>query len=493
MYLPQFHRTPENDMWWGEGFTDWVSARNGQPLFEGHYQPHKPKNGIYYDLMDVDTLKWQAELMKKYSVDGLCFYHYWFKDGKKILEKPAELLLSNKDIDMPFCFSWANETWARSWANIKGSNTWSNVLESKNGDNNCEDAILLEQGYGDRRDWEEHFSYLLHFFKDNRYITVDEKPVFMIYKAGLIGSLKEMIAAFREMAVANGLSGLYVIGGFAEGIAKGVLDAVFYPEPVHANRIIMQGKYDNGIKRLSYTDIWGNILAETGSDNVYYGGFVSYDDTPRRGIEGVVVENTTPELFGEFLTQLMAKNAVAGNDITFINAWNEWGEGMHLEPDEKYGEAFLEKIKPAKECYKEFVSYFKQQKPHDLEDRNEKHELYLNDLDLWMGLREKKIAIEDWLIENGYRKIAIYGYGIMGRHLETELNRSDNVQLEFIVDRQKNLLHTNVCVYEPTEKLPPIDVIIVASYYFFDSAKKVLPQGIEVVSLGSILHMLDTK
>ena len=128
MYLPQFHKVKENDEWWGDGFTDWVSARQAVPLFDDHYQPHIPQNRNYYDLTDKKTILWQAELMKKYGVDGVCMYHYWFKDGRKILEKPAENLLQWKDVNMPYCFCWANETWARSWSNIKG-NVWSNLSE----------------------------------------------------------------------------------------------------------------------------------------------------------------------------------------------------------------------------------------------------------------------------------------------------------------------------------------------------------------------------
>lgn len=118
MYLPQFHRVKENDIWWGEGFTEWTSVRSAERLFPGHEQPHVPLHGNYYDLLQPETMRWQAELMKRFGVDGMCFYHYYFKDGRKILEKPAENLLQWKDIDMPFCFSWANESWVRSWSRL---------------------------------------------------------------------------------------------------------------------------------------------------------------------------------------------------------------------------------------------------------------------------------------------------------------------------------------------------------------------------------------
>ena len=125
MYLPQFHRTDENDKWWGEGFTDWVAVKEAEPVFEGHIQPRVPLNENYYNLMDREVMQWQAELAKKYNVYGFCFYHYWFKKGQKLLEKPAENLLNWKDIDMKFCFSWANVTWARTWSKITSKNEWS--------------------------------------------------------------------------------------------------------------------------------------------------------------------------------------------------------------------------------------------------------------------------------------------------------------------------------------------------------------------------------
>ena len=146
MYLPQFHRVKENDEWWGEGFTEWTAVKQADSLFDGHYQPRIPLNGNYYDLLDKETMQWQADLMKKYGIDGQCIYHYWFKEGRQILEKPAQNLLKWTDIDMPFCFCWANESWARTWSGLKNTNAWSAKQEpKKQGDHN---GLLLEQYYG---------------------------------------------------------------------------------------------------------------------------------------------------------------------------------------------------------------------------------------------------------------------------------------------------------------------------------------------------------
>ena len=144
-YLPQFHSIPENDQWWGQGFTEWTNVKKALPLFEGHNQPRIPLNKNYYDLMDDEVKISQAKLAKKYGIFGFCYYHYWFKNGEKLLEKPAEQMLQNKDVDLPFCFSWANENWSRNW---DGGNQ----------------EIIKEQDYGDKSDWEKHFQYFLPFF-----------------------------------------------------------------------------------------------------------------------------------------------------------------------------------------------------------------------------------------------------------------------------------------------------------------------------------------
>ena len=196
MYLPQFHRVDENDEWWGEGYTEWTAVKKGEKLFPGHEQPRVPMKHNYYDLLKKETMQWQTELMKKYKVYGMCFYHYYFQKGRKILEKPAENLLKWKDIDMPFCFSWANETWARTWSKLTGTNTWNSREEKAHeiGD----DGILLKQEYGGEEDWENHFYYLQPFFEDIRYIRVENKPVFIIYKPDEISCLLQMMHKSME-------------------------------------------------------------------------------------------------------------------------------------------------------------------------------------------------------------------------------------------------------------------------------------------------------
>lgn len=160
-YLPQFHRTPENDEWWGEGFTEWTNVKNAKPLFPGHYQPHEPLD--YYNLLNKETMEKQAALMHEYGVDGMCFYHYYFENGRKILEKPAENLLKWTDITMPFCFYWANQSWIRSWSNMAGGNKWTEIYDQSKKEEG--DGVLLRQVYGGRNEWKDHFYYMLPFLK----------------------------------------------------------------------------------------------------------------------------------------------------------------------------------------------------------------------------------------------------------------------------------------------------------------------------------------
>ena len=189
-YLPQFHAIPENDEWWGEGFTEWTNMKKAKPLFEGHNQPRVPFGENYYNLLDSKTLRWQVDLANKYGIGGFCFYHYWF-DGHMLLEKPVEMFLADKSLELPFCICWANEHWTNQW--VSGEN-----------------KVLIEQRYGGEAEWREHFEYLLPYFKDNRYIRVDGKPLIVLYRPEIVDCLPEMLACWRKLAVENGLGGLTI-------------------------------------------------------------------------------------------------------------------------------------------------------------------------------------------------------------------------------------------------------------------------------------------
>lgn len=497
MYLPQFHRIPENDSWWGEGFTEWTSVKKAEKLYDGHNQPRVPLNNNYYNLLEKDTMRWQADLMRKYGVDGLCMYHYWFKDGRQILEKPAENLLKWTEIDIPFCFSWANETWARSWSNIREKNVWANTFETQA--EKMDQGILLEQKYGTQKDWEKHFKYLLPFFRDKRYIKVEGRPLFLVYKASLIPCIKDMLKCWKELAEEAGLPGIYIIGSNCNALSEKVVDAVLYMEPGRSKELLKK-QNNNKVYDIDYGTIWDAILMTKRPDKkTFLGAFVGYDDTPRRGIEGTIITNETPQRFFHYLSEVMAKNAAWGNDLLFLNAWNEWGEGMYLEPDERYEYQFLEAIRYAKETFTQRIVKYKENIDDlvsydtkailDLQERSNKFEHYLNLLDDWMKLRENGVCLTKFLENSGFYNIAVYGLGTLGRHFLKEVSES-HVIVNYIVDQQKDKLHVDIPVYLPTEALPNTDAIIVTSTFYYSEIEELLKEkGIKnIISLEMVIR-----
>lgn len=492
MYLPQFHNIPENDEWWGEGFTDWISTRKGISLFPDHYQPHIPLEKNYYNLLEKETMQWQAKLMKQYGVDGQCFYHYWFKEGRKVLEKPAENLLKWTDIDMPFCFCWANETWARSWSGLRVFNTWSDYNEpvKKEG----EKAILLEQDYGNKTVWKQHFDYLLQYFIDERYIKYEEMPVFLIYRSSEIYCLDEMIDCFNQWAVENELKGIYFICANFGGNIPSNVNAVLIHEPQNSMRQLDAGIIDNKVKCLHYEQCWKILLqSQPKAIKTYFEGFVGYDDTPRRGVNGTVILDSTPKMFEMNMKKLLAKSELAENEFVFINAWNEWGEGMHLEPDEKWQYQYLEALKRAKLNYQR-ADYDMLNEISDINadtymllKKKEKFELYLNTLDDWMTNREKGKLLIPYFKERGYKRIAIYGHSLFARHLIAEL-RNSVIKIVVIIDKQRDKISSEIPVILPDEPLPEVDVIVITSFYFINEIKNIYTsQGKKVISIENII------
>lgn len=338
-YLPQFHQIKENDEWWGEGFTEWTNTRKALPLFENHRQPREPLNDNYYNLAQLDASKWQSELLEKYNVYGLCYYHYWF-NGKLLLEKPMELLLNNKDIDTRFCISWANEPWTRNW---DGGNY----------------SVLMPQNYGKKEDWKLHFDYLLPFFKDERYIKVDGKPLFILYASVEISNCEEMMSYWQKLAEENGLSGLYIAETLNSKRNQNIpnltsSEACIEFEPT----LTLFGGYTpwnehkfifNSLHQFSYDDVWKKMLdrkSAYGNKEKFCGAFVDWDNSPRVGLRASVCIGSTPEKFKTYLSSLVQKCIDEKNDrFVFINAWNEWAEGAYLEPDKYNSYNYLQAIK----------------------------------------------------------------------------------------------------------------------------------------------------
>ena len=495
MYLPQFHEIPENSRWWGEGYTDWTAVKKAEPLLEGHNQPREPLEDNYYNLLEKSTMEQQAELAKKYALDGFCFYHYYFKNGKKILEQPAENLLKWKDLEMPFCFCWANESWARTWSRAKNKNVWADKFEAESHDK--KDEVLLEQKYGREQAWEEHFNYLLPFFEDKRYIRQGDAPVFLITIPGNIIGLAEMICFWKTKAREHGISDIYVIGLSTERRLNG-LDAVLINGPSRYLATTEQ-YWKSGVRCYDYDAVWESALRmqKIPDCKTYFGGFVDYDDTPRRGENGVVFEGACPDKFGQYIYQLMKKNKTAGNEYVFINAFNEWGEGMYLEPDKKNGSKYLEalldmkrKVNGEKLQIKPGAEEAGPARDDDWYDEKlEKFRSYFSIMDQWMTLRESGVHLSDYLRQYEYNKVAIYGMGILGKHLIKELT-DDGVDVRYIIDRKEEHKYNGIEVCKINNNLEQVDAIIVTAIHEYDTIwKSIRSCGITfpVVSLEELI------
>lgn len=347
-HLPQYHTFKENDEWWGKGFTEWVNVKKAKPLYNGHNQPRVPLNRDYYNLMEYETRKWQADLAKKYGIYGFCYYHYWF-NGRMLMEKPCEALLEEKDIDFPFCFCWANEPWTRAWDG-----------KSK--------EVIMPQEYGDKKEWKAHIDYLLKFFKDQRYIKVDGAPMFVLYRTNNIDRCDDMVEFWDKECKKNGFTGIHIVeerNNFQNEPCCQNSQAYLDFEPMHVWKWEKHGLakvkdvIDNHLVkditkrsyyRFSYDDYWKKILnaKETVSDKSHYlGAFVDWDNTSRRAKNGLVCIGVTPEKFSSYLEKLLNIAEKKNSSFIFLNAWNEWAEGTYLEPDEKNFYGFLEAVKKA--------------------------------------------------------------------------------------------------------------------------------------------------
>lgn len=351
-YLPQFHEVEENSRWWGEGFTDWTSVREARQLYAGHKQPRMPYRGRYYCLLDKNTMAWQSELSKKAGVDGFCFYHYWFH-GKKILERPVENYLKWKDLKQHYCLAWANDSWVRSWSGIDG-NDWCPLHDRKYGRDGKE--ILLEQDYGGEETWAEHFEDLLPYFKDKRYLRCEGKPVFLICRGELITDLRQMLELWQKLARKNGLPGLYIIlsNCTRKLLRQSKADGMVMYEPgytlVNDLKVwcALIKRISGGLLRCDYGLFWRSVIRRRiRNPHIYQGGFVNYDDTPRRGNQGLCMDGYSNEKFSRYLGRLLKKSRRRGSRFLFLTAWNEWGEGAYLEPDTINGYEYLKAVRKA--------------------------------------------------------------------------------------------------------------------------------------------------
>lgn len=369
LYLPQYHPVKENEEMWGKGFTEWTNAAKARPLFRGHYQPHIPADLGFYDLRLEQTRIDQAELARQYGIEGFCYWYYWFGNGDKILEMPIQEVIKSGKPDFPFCLAWANHSWSTS--------TWTKMNNEK------KSITFKEQKYLGEEDYTKFFYELLPAFKDPRYITVDEKPFFMIHNPDAIPDVEVFIATWRKLAKANGLKGMYLVGSssgityrdkngrhklpnindtgelYEELLSKG-FDAVNSRSMARAI-LKLQGRLWNYIytaintrlsikwlQKYKQESINNNLLSEYDSkENVHPSLYCNFDRSPRAGKAATVLTNSTPAVFKKLLKRTvdMLKSKEEQHRIVILTSWNEWGEGNHLEPDLKYGHGYLEAIK----------------------------------------------------------------------------------------------------------------------------------------------------
>lgn len=342
-YLPQYHPIPENDAWWGKGFTEWTNVGKAKPLYRGHYQPRVPADLGYYDLRVPETRQAQADMARSYGVEGFMYWHYWFGGGKRLLERPFNEVLASGEPDFPFALAWANETW-------KG---FAHGLTNRN--------TLIEQRYLGEQDYIDHFHAVLPAFRDRRYITVDGKPLFMVYKPLQHPDMQAFVELWQRLARENGLPGIYFVGqaevGQEQKILRLGMDAAcifrmmecvnrrpFFKKAVQRIKINLF-KHPR-VFRYAEAARWF-VGPEDARDDIIPTIYSGWDHTLRSGCEGTVFSHYTPDVFERHVEQVLraVENKPASLKIVFVKSWNEWGEGNYMEPDRRYGLQFLERLK----------------------------------------------------------------------------------------------------------------------------------------------------
>ena len=364
-YLPQYHPIPENDEWWGKGFTEWTNVAKARPLFRGHYQPHIPADLGFYDLRMPEVRAAQAHLAREAGIEGFCYWHYWFGDGKRLLERPFQEVLASGQPDFPFCLGWANHDWT--------NKTWTRRSAFS------QEQILMKQIYSEE-DYKRHFLALLGAFRDPRYITVDEKPLFLINEPRMMPDPTKFISIWRTLAQKHGLPGIHFIGATANMSFRNAQGLPQLPKRDEAPRIY-QEILDMGFDAVNqrgglrselilkgpvaqfFRRVWNRYVGFSWLERYRYGQIIqhlyvpedrredvyptlmsNWDRSPRCGRKAAIYTGSTPRAFAANVQAglELVRDKPAQRRILFLQSWNEWGEGNHVEPDLKFGHGYLD-------------------------------------------------------------------------------------------------------------------------------------------------------
>lgn len=341
LYLPQYYPTPENDEWWGKGYTEWAAVARAKPLFVGHHQPNLPGELGFYDLRVPETRVAQSELAKAHGIEAFCYWHYWFA-GRLLLDRPFSEVLRSAEPHFPFCLAWANQSWTGVWHGLPNK-------------------VLMQQTYPGAPDHEAHFLSLVEAFSDDRYLLVDGKPLFVIFKPFELPDAKRTLDSWRGLAHTAGLKGLFLVGQSSGGrdLRELGFDGSFGADMALLRR---WARRHQPLARLgwlrksrlgrpavcSYRSSQTLMAREfTNSAYTYPCVVPNWDNTPRVGTEGLVLQNPEPFVFQDLVRR--AVNRVSGYSpserLVFVKSWNEWGEGNYLEPDVRFGRGYLEAIR----------------------------------------------------------------------------------------------------------------------------------------------------
>ena len=362
VYLPQFHPIPENDAWWGKGFTEWTNVVRAKPVFKGHYQPKLPSDLGFYDLRVPEVRQAQADLAREAGIEGFCYWHYWFGGGRRLLERPFQEVVASGGPDFPFCLAWANHSW------------FSGTLKAVSA-NRDSSRVLMEQTYPGEADYKAHFYALLDAFRDSRYIRVDGKLLFFIYNPSF-EDVGNFIRVWRSLAAANGLGGFHFVAmtlsrpmrGRSEDLPQRIrqlkalgFDAVNTIGTTKAEqecslvksygRLALEKFFHiQSVTMYRQQDINRHLFCdEDVQEDVYPTVLPNWDRTPRCGKNCVIYTDSTPQVFEELMKKAveLVRHKNPQHRLVLVRSWNEWGEGNYLEPDIRYGKGYLEAIKNA--------------------------------------------------------------------------------------------------------------------------------------------------